>query len=390
MRYCSLRAISALSILIPSAVSAQTRGFIARLGVDTFAVERFERVGNTVHGAVARHTPVATVLRYTLVFNPDSSLASYEEGIYNPDGSPAADAQGVAPTGMRMTFSRDSVVREVTLNGTRVSRHDAAPDVTLPAVGGTSPYWQELAIQAVRRHAAREFGFFGFGLAQSAPLVFPVRLVGADSAEVLFPQGFRRGYRMNRAGELLHGDATNTTVRLQMTTVPDADIDAIARAWGAKDIAGRGMPIASPRDSLTARIGDATVVIDYGRPSKRGRKIWGALVPFDTVWRLGANFPTQLRTNHDLVIGGVTVPSGSYSLWLVPSAQRSFLLVNSQTSGWVGVPMHDPSLDVARIPVTRHTGQPGGEEQFRFAIQDGVLVMLWDDGGYDVPIRPHG
>jgi Protein of unknown function (DUF2911) len=384
---------AALSVSLPPAASAQTRGFVVRLGVDTFAVERITRTGNTVQGAVARHTPTATVLRYTLVFNPDSSIASYEESIYNPDGSPAgADARGVAQTGMKMTFMPDSVVREVIRNGAPVSKRDAAPGVTLPAVGGTSPYWQELAIQAVRRHAAGQFGFFGFALGQNAPATFPVRLIGSDSAEVLFPQGFRRGYKMDGGGRLVHGDATNTTVRLQMTAVPAADIDAIARGWAAREVAGNGMPIASPRDSVRATIGDATVTIDYGRPFKRGRRIWGALVPFDTVWRLGANVPTQLRTDRDLEIGGITVHAGSYSVWLVPSAQQeSYLLINAQTSGWVGVPMHDASRDIAKIPVTRHTGSPPGADQFRIVIQRGTLMMLWDDRGYDVSIRPtHG
>lgn len=383
-----LSAIAALSVLLPTAMLAQTRGFVVRLGVDTFAVERITRTGNTVQGAVARHTPTATVLRYTLVFNPDSSIASYEESIYNPDGSPVeADARGVAQTAMKMSFTRDSIVRDVMQNGAPVSKRDAALGVTLPVVGGTSPYWQELAIQAVRRHAADQFGFFGFALAQNTPTIFPVRLIGPDSAEVLFPQGFRRGYKMDRAGQLLHGDATNTTVRLQMTPIPDADIDAIVRGWAAKEVAGNGMPIASPRDSVSATIGDATVTIDYGRPFKRGRKIWGALVPFDTVWRLGANVPTQLRTDRDLDIGGVIVRAGSYSVWLVPSAQQSYLLINTQTSGWVGVPMHDASSDIAKIPVTRHTGSPLGTEQFRIVIQRGTLMMLWDDGGYDVAIR---
>lgn len=383
-----IRAIAALSVLLPSATLAQTRGFLVRLGVDTFAVERFTRVGNTVEGAVARHTPTATVLRYTLVFNPDSSIASYQEGIYNPDGSPAASGpQGVAQTGMKMTFVHDSVIREVVQNGQPVSRRDAAPAVTLPAVGGTSPYWQELALQAVKRHGAAQFGFYGFALAQNAPTVFSVRLVGSDSADVLFPQGFHRGYKMNRSGQLVHGDATNTTVRLQMTPIRDADIDGIARAWAVKEAAGHGMALASPRDSVGATIGDATVTIDYGRPSKRGRKIWGALVPFDTVWRLGANLPTQLRTDRDLEIGGVAVPRGSYSLWLVPSTKQPYLLINTQTGGWVGVPMHDPSLDLVKIPVKRHTGSPSGEEQFRIVIQRGTLMMLWDDGGYDVAIR---
>src|SRR5262249_30351323 len=159
----------------------------------------------------------------------------------------------------------------------------------------------------------------GFALEQAAPNTFDVRFVAADSAEILFPQGFKRGFKLDKDGRLLHGDASNTTVRLQMLPVRDADVDAIARAWVAEEAAGRGMGLASWRDTLRARVGDASVAIDYGRPAKRGRVIWGKLVPFDTVWRLGANFPTILTTDKDLVIGGEAVPAGAYSLWLVPS-----------------------------------------------------------------------
>lgn len=388
MRILIARALLSMCGLIPSALSAQTRGFVVRLGIDTFAVERIPRVGNTVEGAVARHTPTATVLRYALVFNPDSSIASYTEGIYTPDGSPVPPTtQGIAQTGMKMSFARDSVVREVMQNGQPVVRRDPAPGVMLPAVGGTSPYWQELAIQAAKRHGAAQFGFIGFTPLQSGPAVFAIRLIGGDSAEVLFPQGFHRGYKMDPAGRLSHGDATNTTVRLQMTPIRDADVDAIARAWAAKEAVGQGMGPPSPRDSVSAQVGNATVSIDYGRPSKRGRKIWGGLVPLDTVWRLGANLPTQLKTDRDIDIGGTVVPAGSYSLWLIPSNRSAFLIVNKQTSGWIGVPLHDPSQDVAKIPVKQHTGLPAGGEQLRILVQQGTLMMVWDDGGYDVPIR---
>ena len=131
-------------------------------------------------------------------------------------------------------------------------------------------------------------------------------------------------------------------------------------------------------------LGGARVSIDYGRPAKRGRVIWGKLVPLDTVWRLGANSPTILTTATDLAIGGVTIPAGAYSLWLVPSDRRPVLFVNRQTQGWVGVPMLDAAQDAFTIPVRKHSGQPLGEERFRIRIEDGLLLMLWDDGGYEV------
>lgn len=383
------RALAIALCGIPGTLAAQTRTFLVRLGVDTFAVERVTRVGDTARGEVVRHTPSTTVLKYALTFDANGKVASYEEGIYLADGTAApANAQGVSQTGMKMRFAGDSVIREVTQNGQRVVKHNAAPGVTLPAGGGTSPYWQELVVQAAKRAGATNFGFYGFALGQDSPNVLPIRIIGSDSAEVLFPQGFRRGYKFDRNGQLLHGDASQTTVRLEITPVHDADIAAIARAWASNDATGQAMGVPSTRDSAVAKIGDATVSIDYGRPAKRGRVIWGKLVPFDTVWRLGANNPTILKTDKNLDVGGVAIPAGSYSLWLVPSAkEQSYLLVNKQTQGWVGVPMHDATQDLVKVPVRKHTGSPVGEERFRIALQSGKLVMVWDDAGYEVPLH---
>jgi hypothetical protein len=379
-----LTSLLAVLAAAPASLPAQTRGFLVRLGVDTFAVERLTRRGNRVDGEVVRHTPSTTVLRYALRFNPDGTVASYEEGIFLADGSPAPPApDGTSQARMTMTFTGDSVIREWTRGGQPVVVHNAAPKWTLPAVGGTSPYWQELAVDAVKRSGQSDLRFYTVSPQQQAPNVIPARIIGADSAE-LIPGGFRRGYRLDRDGHLLRGDASLTTVKLLMTPIRDANIAGIARAWAAKDAAGAGMGVASTRDTVRASIGLANVSIDYGRPARRGRQIWGKLVPFDTVWRFGANAAAQLTTDHDLEIGGAAVPAGSYSLWLLPSAGQSYLIVNAQTGQW-GT-MYDSSKDVVRIPVSRHIVAGSREERFRVSIDAGKLLMVWDDGGYEVPL----
>ena len=379
-----LNSLLAVLAAAPASLPAQTRGFLVRLGVDTFAVERLTRRGNRVDGEVVRHTPSTTVLRYALRFNPDGTVASYEEGIFLADGSPAPPASdGTSQARMTMTFTGDSVIREWTRGGQPVVVRNAAPKWTLPAVGGTSPYWQELAIDAVKRSGQSDLRFYTVSPQQQAPNVIPARIIGADSAE-LIPGGFRRGYRLGRDGHLLRGDASLTTVKLLMTPIRDANIAAIARAWAAKDAAGAGMGVASTRDTVRAAIGLANVSIDYGRPARRGRQIWGKLVPFDTVWRFGANAAAQLTTDHDLEIGGAALPAGSYSLWLLPSAGQSYLIVNAQTGQW-GT-MYDSSKDVVRIPVSRHVVAGSREERFRVSIDAGKLLMVWDDGGYEVPL----
>jgi len=83
----------------------------------------------------------------------------------------------------------------------------------------------------------------------------------------------------------------------------------------------------------------------------------------------------------------VPVPAGTYTLWLLPSAGQSYLILNRQVGQW-GT-QYDVAQDLARIPVSRVTGLAAREERFRVLIDGGRLRMLWDDGGYEVPIaRP--
>jgi hypothetical protein len=385
MQHSIVRALSVALLLIPPALPAQTRGFLVRLGADTLAVERFTRTGERVDGTVVRHTPSTTVLRYSMILNDDGTVWSYEEGVFLADGSPAPNARdGVAQKKKTMTFVGDSVIREVSQNGNRLVKRNGAPTSILPAVGGMSPYWQELAVAKARRDGASTLGSYTFALDQDPSFKVELRPIGTDSAE-LVAGGFRRGYRLDGDGHLVRGDASATTVKVVITPIPDADVAVIAEAWAARDAAGLGMGVASTRDTVNATVGDATVWIDYGRPARRGREIWGKLVPSDTVWRFGANAAAQLRTSKDLDIGGKTVPAGYYSLWLWPSAGQSYLIVNSQTQQW-GT-QYDPSKDLVRIPIQKHTGSPAGEDRFRVRVEGDRLLMLWDDGGYEVELR---
>ncbi len=106
-------------------------------------------------------------------------------------------------------------------------------------------------------------------------------------------------------------------------------------------------PIASPRDSVLLTMGTDSISVNYGRPSMRGRVIMGGLVPWDKVWRTGANQATHLKTNFPMVIGGVPIPKGLYTLWTIPSQNQWKIIINKQTGQW-GT-NYDPRQDLARF-----------------------------------------
>jgi hypothetical protein len=137
---------------------------------------------------------------------------------------------------------------------------------------------------------------------------------------------------------------------------------------------------ASPRGSAELTLNGKKISVDYGRPYMRGRKIMGELVPYGQVWRTGANKATHLTTEADLVIGGVAVPAGTYTLFTVPSQSGWKLIVNKRTGQW-GIPYSYEKEELARIDM-KVEKLPSAIEQFTISLDKdgagGILKMEWE------------
>jgi hypothetical protein len=138
---------------------------------------------------------------------------------------------------------------------------------------------------------------------------------------------------------------------------------------------------ASPPGEATLKLADGkTVSIQYSRPSMRGRKIFGGLVPYDQVWRTGANAATSLKTDVALTIGGASVPAGSYTLYTLPGANGWKLIINKQTGQW-GTE-YSQGQDLARVEM-KVTQRPSPLEQFTISFDktggdSATLKLEWD------------
>src|SRR5262245_9147506 len=106
---------------------------------------------------------------------------------------------------------------------------------------------------------------------------------------------------------------------------------AFAAMIGAADAQ---MKRVSPHETAELTLNGKKVIVTYGRPSMKGRKIMGGLVPFGQVWRTGADEATVLKTDADLTIGNLTVPKGSYAIFTLPSESGWKLIVNKVSDQW--------------------------------------------------------
>ncbi len=138
---------------------------------------------------------------------------------------------------------------------------------------------------------------------------------------------------------------------------------------------------ASPRDKAEVTIAGKKISVDYSRPFAKGRKIMGGLVPYDQVWRTGANKATHLTTEADLMFGKVLVPKGTYTLFTLPSEKGWKLIINKHTEQW-GIPYKYESEELARIDMkVAKLGAP--VEQFTITLSDagknsGLLKLDWE------------
>jgi hypothetical protein len=134
---------------------------------------------------------------------------------------------------------------------------------------------------------------------------------------------------------------------------------------------------------VRATLGGAEVWIDYSRPQKRGRVIFGDVVPWNTVWRTGANAATQLNTSADLVVAGTTVPAGKYTLWTLPTQNGWKVIINKQTGQW-GTE-YNQAQDLVRVDAKVETlATP--VEQMAIAFEPGTLTVSWDKTKVSVPV----
>ena len=137
---------------------------------------------------------------------------------------------------------------------------------------------------------------------------------------------------------------------------------------------------ASPLDHARAEIDGHAVEIQYGRPSMRGRTVFGGIVPWSQVWRTGANEATHLTIPAAMTIGGETVPAGQYTLWTVPEEDGWTLVINSETGQWGTA--YNAENDLVRVPMMR-TSVDSPVEVFTIRVvagddNGGIIEMEWE------------
>ena len=357
----NILAVSAALVVFATVAGAQSDGYIIQLGNDTVAVERVTRTADSVTGEVVARSPKTQRFSYVARLDRNGAFTTYSAQFQK--GS-HLDVDFRSADSIRLTVKRgDSTQHTAT-----VHKAGAAP-ILEPAV----EEWEIVARQAMAAKGKRiPYAAYYFGDIEpgSAIRAAPDLVLIEDRTDTV-------RVRFDRAGHVTGLADPGGTFQVVATRVSSVDIDQWAAQFAARDAQGKSLGTLSPRDTVRATVAGVHVLVDYGRPSKRGRTIFGGVIPYNTVWRTGANEATTLVVDHDMMIGDTKVPAGEYTLFSVPTADAWTLIISKKTKEW-GTD-YDPTADLVRIPMQTTTAdQP--VELFTIGVDpSGVMSFAWDN-----------
>jgi hypothetical protein len=383
-------ASAALFLFAAAPLAAQSTAYVVtRLGTDTVAVERYTRSSDKLEGDLVLKNPRVRTIHYIAELGRQGEIKSLTASVRRPNTDPAA-----APvTRLSWQFSDTVAVMNVqrngttdtTVSGTKVFHGRVAP--TLSVEPTSYGIYEQLLSSARLGRDSVAYTLMSPGSGPTTAII--LRRRGTDS--VTFQSTFFPGWiefaQVDSRGRIDGVNSTATTIKTIAQRVPSLDLDGIVKNWAAIEVAKGGqMGQMSPPDTTKATIGGANLVVAYSRPLKRGRVIFGNVVPWNVVWRTGANAATMFTTDKDLVFGTTVVPAGKYTLWTLPTPTGANLIFNSETGQW-GTDYHSDK-DFAKVDLTSRQVSPA-VDQFVIGVvpqgNGGLMRFSWDDREYSVP-----
>ena len=395
-----MKRFSILALLLTACGSGQPAeryGFIALLGRDTISVESVTREGNRLTSDAVDRFPRVRQRRTEIDLAEDGRIRRLVMDIHTP-----SEPENQRDRRVEVEVGADSV---------RISKRDRSGTVrrAFATDGGVAmahlPQMYslyELYLGAALRHASaskvapgeripmRQFyidrEFDRFPLHRGS-----VRQVGDGKVEIRHDWLAGTGEAtLDSIYRLLSYTGARTTYRVEVARLAEPpDVKTIGARFAAVETQAGGMKQLSVRDTVRATIGGATFEVDYSRPLARGRQLAGGILPYEQVWRTGANAATQFTTSAPITLAGVPVPAGTYTLWTIPRSTGATLIVNRQTGQWgTG---YNPAHDLGRAPMVTSAAE-APVDKFTISVQPvdatrGSLTMEWGTFRWTAPIR---
>lgn len=378
-----LAIISLFTFIACSDVDEQNAAFVTKLGNDTLAVEKFENNGNRFTAQVILRSPATTFTSYDLVLDETGGIESMKTTRHKLEDGFSGNGE-VIQTIQKLG---DSLKVETSQNGDMRSVMIANESGSLPFIDMVHwPY--ELAFKSAVASGADSVD--QKLLSGSRFSNFVIAAIEGDSMTVRHPSRGVMGVHVNSTGNLVFLDAGLTTRKLKVYREPysSVDIEQIGKHFASSDRSGNPFGELSGAETGEFAIGGTAFRVEYGSPKRRGRDLFGGIVPWGERWRTGANRATHFYTSSDLVMGGLEVPAGEYTIFTIPEPDGGTMIINKQT-GQNGR-SYDESRDLGRIPMTI-SSKAESTEDFTITVEEagdgGALNLIWGNTVFSVPFE---
>ncbi|MFN0014843.1 MAG: DUF2911 domain-containing protein [Saprospiraceae bacterium] len=316
---------------------------VVTLGTDTTFIHKFDIRGDSFFSQILS---MATGLRLTEgrgAFAPDGSLKSVISAVSTLDS--AGNWRQVQET--QISTTTDSTIVRILRDGQTTFRNfagsciltnngDAASFQLFPVYGYRAP--KRTGDSVVYRHVtplgARDFVITRTGqntVRTRSSFMGPITLF------------------LDKKGRLLSVDALGSSLNFTAQVYRNADFEALKKHFAQKQRQTGAKLAVSVRDTARLVQGEQQVTVNYWRPSARGRKVFGGIVPLGRYWRLGANNATEITFAQPVIFENQTLPAGKYTLFALPTEQGWTLMINRKTGIW-GTE-YDAAADVLRVPL---------------------------------------
>lgn len=375
---CSLLAVS-WSFFACSEAEPEAASFIATLGEDTLVVEQFTMQPERVEAEVLIRTPQTRYLKQTLEMDSNGNFTKFHSATYDPKAMNAEEPLSEET----VTVDGDSLVVTRSRGGEEQANKFAYDPTILPWIDMVHwPY------EVATRHLTKAGNQSSdqLMLAGRNPAVFEIRTIEPDSVSIKHPYRGTMYARIDDHGAIQYYDATATTRKLIVKRSGPIDMQALASRYAGKPIGSL-----SGEGASEATVHGASLKMTFGQPARRGRELFGGIVPWNERWRTGANRATHFSTDKDLMFGDLAVPAGEYTLFTIPQPDGGTLIINQQT-GQNGN-SYDESRDLGRVPMTI-TSQDESVELFTIDAVEredaGVLQLKWGETILEIPFTVVG
>ncbi len=356
-----------------------TASFVGKIGPDTVFVETYSIVNNHLYGKVLFRMFENHIGVFNVHFYPNGTIREFNWAAMDPVNS---SLPYQATTAWRFPYNRTMVCSDDTCTFF-ISQKDSPQEIirkqataSMDFYGGTNPLFSLMEWNCVRLAKSGKQVLGPLTMTNSGVVsTVSVRYTAKDT--MIFGGPFIEYTKINvdDEGKIISSDGTGTVYNFLVTKHDPIDIDQLAKRMAKSP--GIGDP--SPRDTLNVSVQNSLISVAYSRPYKRGRKIFGGVVPYDSVWRTGASNATVLTLQQSIQIGETVIPEGKYSLYTIPGRQAWRLIFNTNTTRWPTDP--DRSKDFAEVPLQIKTLDTP-KDKFTIAIREtkvgGVLKFQWD------------